>query len=594
MVYRLETERLRLREWLPEDREPLAAMNADRRVMEFFPHPLSRAESDAFFDRIVAEWAESGRGLYAVERRGDGRLIGLTGLHRAAFEASFTPCIEIGWRFVAEVWGQGYATEAARAVLHDAFGRLGLPRVYSFTAAVNLRSERGCATSADSIIRPCPSGISCGGMCSMRLHGILSRDDFPLDLKTATIMEYITPFLYLLNTMAPYLLLGFLLAGVIHAYVPRRLYARYLSQPDFRSVALAALFGVPLPLCSCGVIPTAMSLRREGASKGAVTSFLIATPQTGVDSIVATYSVLGLPFAVIRPVVALVTALAGGWTVNRLTRSETDGILPAAEGGEVRRSGSRFVEALRYGFVDMIQDIGRWLVLGLLVAGLITILVPDNFFASFADKPLLNMAVVLLFSIPMYLCATGSIPIAAALMLKGLSPGAALVLLMAGPATNTASILVIGKVLGRRTLAAYLGAIVAGAVGFGLAIDYLLPAAWFVPSGAVHAACHGEAGYSWVEVASSALLAALLAYALMKRFIHRKNDTSMTKQIYRVGGMSCNHCKASVEKNLALLPSVTAVEVDLTAGTVAVEGTADAAEIRKVIEELGFEYKGRA
>lgn len=97
MVYRLETERLRLREWLPEDREPLAAMNADRRVMEFFPHPLSRAESDAFFDRIVAEWAESGRGLYAVERRGDGRLIGLTGLHRAAFEASFTPCIEIGW-----------------------------------------------------------------------------------------------------------------------------------------------------------------------------------------------------------------------------------------------------------------------------------------------------------------------------------------------------------------------------------------------------------------------------------------------------------------------------------------------------------------
>lgn len=407
-------------------------------------------------------------------------------------------------------------------------------------------------------------------------------------------MEYITPFLYLLNTMAPYLLLGFLLAGIIHAYVPRRLYARYLSQPDFRSVMLAALFGVPLPLCSCGVIPTAMSLRREGASKGAVASFLIATPQTGVDSIVATYSVLGLPFAVIRPVVALVTALAGGWTVNRLTRGETDGVLPAESSCETRKSGGgRFVEALRYGFVDMVQDIGRWLVLGLFVAGLITILVPDNFFASFADRPLLNMAVVLLFSIPMYLCATGSIPIAAALMLKGLTPGAALVLLMAGPATNMASILVIGKVLGRRTLLAYLGAIVAGAVGFGLAIDYLLPAAWFIPSGAVHAACHGEAGYSWLEIASSALLVVLLAYALLKRFIHTKNDTSMTKQIYRVGGMSCNHCKASVEKNLAQLSSVTAVEVDLPAGTVAVEGSATEADVRKVIEELGFEYKGR-
>ena len=305
-------------------------------------------------------------------------------------------------------------------------------------------------------------------------------------------MEYITPFLYLLNTMAPYLLLGFLLAGVIHAYVPRRLYARYLSQPDFRSVALAALFGVPLPLCSCGVIPTAMSLRREGASKGAVTSFLIATPQTGVDSIVATYSVLGLPFAVIRPVVALVTALAGGWTVNRLTRSETDGILPAAEGGEVRRSGSRFVEALRYGFVDMIQDIGRWLVLGLLVAGLITILVPDNFFASFADKPLLKMAVVLLFSSPMYLCATGSIPIAAALMLKGLSPGAALVLLMAGPATNTASILVIGKVLGRRTLAAYLGSVVRPFGGGTCGLPRR--GGLFVGGGRVERAARGSAG----------------------------------------------------------------------------------------------------
>ncbi len=142
MVYRLETERLRLREWLPEDREPLAAMNADRRVMEFFPHPLSRAESDAFFDRIVAEWAESGRGLYAVERRGDGRLIGLTGLHRAAFEASFTPCIEIGWRFVAEVWGQGYATEAAAAVRDYWFGMVGAPWLAGFHASQNVASSR--------------------------------------------------------------------------------------------------------------------------------------------------------------------------------------------------------------------------------------------------------------------------------------------------------------------------------------------------------------------------------------------------------------------------------------------------------------------
>ena len=193
------------------------------------------------------------------------------------------------------------------------------------------------------------------------------------------------------------------------------------------------------------------------------------------------------------------------------------------------RGGRRAIEALRYGFIDMMQDIGRWLVLGLLVAGLITILVPDDFFASFADRPLLNMFIVLLFSIPMYLCATGSIPIAAALMLKGLSPGAALVLLMAGPATNMASILVIGKVMGRRTLVAYLASIIIGAIGFGLVIDYLLPAAWFVPAASVHAACHGQGGYSWLEIASSVVLVALLIYALVRRYTS-KTEKNMTRQ----------------------------------------------------------------
>ena len=138
----LETPRLLLRGWRDDDREPFAALNAAERVMEYFPHLLSRAESDAFVDRIVAEWVECGWGLYAVELRDEGRFIGYVGLHCATFEASFTPCVEIGWRLAADAWGRGYAAEAARAVLHDAFGRLGLRRVYSFTAAVNGRSER--------------------------------------------------------------------------------------------------------------------------------------------------------------------------------------------------------------------------------------------------------------------------------------------------------------------------------------------------------------------------------------------------------------------------------------------------------------------
>ena len=218
------------------------------------------------------------------------------------------------------------------------------------------------------------------------------------------------PFVALLNEMSPYLLLGFLIAGLLHAFVPGRFYARYLSGNNFRSVALAALFGVPLPLCSCGVIPTAMAMRREGASKAATVSFLIATPQTGVDSILATSALLGLPFALIRPVAAFVTALFGGALVGAVTRREAPlrGETAAETAVRPHTFWGRCRLALSYGFGEMIQDIGRWLVIGLLLAGLITIFVPDDFFAVSEQHPLLGMLVVLALSIPMYLCATGS------------------------------------------------------------------------------------------------------------------------------------------------------------------------------------------
>ena len=216
----------------------------------------------------------------------------------------------------------------------------------------------------------------------------------------------------------------------------------------------AAILGIPLPLCSCGVIPTAMSLRKDGASKGATVSFLIATPQTGVDSIIATYSLMGLPFALLRPLAALVTALIGGTMANFTDNGDenTAGQSCSCANEERATFALKMRTAARYAYVEMMQDIGRWLVLGLVVAGLITVFVPDTFFSLFTDKPFASMLMVLLFAIPMYLCATGSIPIAVALMLKGLSPGTALVLLMAGPAVNVASLLVIGKVMGRNSL----------------------------------------------------------------------------------------------------------------------------------------------
>lgn len=344
--------------------------------------------------------------------------------------------------------------------------------------------------------------------------------------------------LALINEMSPYLLLGFFLAGLMHVYIPSDWYTKYLSAHNFRSVLLAALFGVPLPLCSCGVLPTAMSLRKEGASHGATVSFLIATPQTGVDSIIATYSLMGLPFAIVRPIVAFLTAIGGGWLVNKMAPSNLppkgEATEPNEEHEETCGCGhchcgethphhsflSKIKEVFSYAFLEMMEDIGKWLVVGLVVAGLITVFVPDTFFAVFKDNSLLSMLLVLAIAIPMYICATGSIPIAVALMMKGLTPGAGLVLLMAGPACNVASILLIGRVLGRRTLITYLATIIAGSIGFGLIIDHLLPRSWFMPTLLSSDACCAEAHTGWFSLACTVLLGLLLLNAFIHSRLH--------------------------------------------------------------------------
>ena len=407
----------------------------------------------------------------------------------------------------------------------------------------------------------------------------------------------------LVNEMSPYLLLGFLIAGVMHAFIPNRFYVKYLSGRSLRSVVNAALFGVPLPLCSCGVIPTAMSLRREGASRGAVVSFMIATPQTGVDSIFATYSLMGLPFAVVRPVAALLTALLGGVFVNAF---DADDVV-AEKGAEVSRDYSeqhrsfqqKIVAALRFGFVEMMEDIGKWLVVGLVVAGVITVFVPNEFFAIFKDNTLLSMLLVLCISVPMYVCATGSIPIAVVLMMKGLTPGAALVLLMAGPACNVASMLVVGKVLGRKSLVFCLVSIVLGSIAFGVAVDLLLPREWFAVSFLdLQACCHEET--TWWHWGATVLLGLLLLNVVRLRVMHGhggccghdgccEHDGYCGQGEYLVKGMSCNHCRANVEKVVRRVPGVTDVTVDLSSGKMVVKGEGVSAEtVREAVESIGF------
>ena len=416
--------------------------------------------------------------------------------------------------------------------------------------------------------------------------------------------------LNLINSMAPFLLLGFFLAGLMHAFVPGRLYQQHLGKNSFKSVLYATLIAIPLPLCSCGVIPTAMSLRKEGASRGSVISFLIATPQTGVDSILATYSLMGLPFAIVRPIAALCTALFGGLLSNAVEKhsGEYDASAGAATSiAEEMPHGfwPRMKVALRYSFFDMMQDIGKWLAVGLVVAGLITLYVPDSFFQLFADNTILSILLVLVCAIPMYLCATGSIPIAIALMLKGLSPGAALVLLMAGPAVNVASMLVIHRVMGTRSMLVYLSSIVGGAIVFALGIDYLFPREFFIAPLQASACC--TEGTSYFQWACTIVLFLLLANALIRRFWSGSRcacsgsdtcscATADAPAVYtiHVEGMKCNHCRANVEKAIQSIEGVEKFEVDLPTGNAMIEGDFDKEAVTAAIEQIGFKVKPMA
>ena len=357
----------------------------------------------------------------------------------------------------------------------------------------------------------------------------------------------------LINEMSPYLLLGFLFAGILHVFVPNTMYSKYLSGHNFRSVLYASLFGIPLPLCSCGVIPTAMGLRKEGASKGATVAFLISTPETGVDSIAATYSLLGIPFAITRPIVAFFTSLLAGQLINSFDRNNnnnTGNLNHEISNGcgchhadvSSMSFSEKIKEVFRYAYVEMMADIGKWLVIGLIIAGLITVFIPDSFFEIFKGNTLLSMLLVLCIAIPMYICATGSIPIAVALMMKGLTPGAALVLLMAGPACNMASLLIINKVLGRKTLLLYLISIIFGAICAGFIIDSM-PTEWFLPTLMYASDCCEDIHTSFIQTGCTILLSLCLLNVLIRHFIKKEEHCCCHHKEHE------HHCCCHDDKN---------------------------------------------
>ncbi|MBE6269946.1 MAG: heavy metal-associated domain-containing protein [Prevotella ruminicola] len=410
-------------------------------------------------------------------------------------------------------------------------------------------------------------------------------------------MEIQNFFISLLNVvceMAPYLLLGFLIAGVLHVFVPQRFYANYLSQNNKFSVVWAALLGVPLPLCSCGVIPTAIGLRNEKASKGAIASFLIATPQTGIDSILATFSLMGLGFAIIRPTAALITGVCGGLLVNRLVKDEGSCSLEGSSQLSSLNSQLKIWRVLKYAYYDMLRDIGLRLLIGLIVAALIQVAIPDEFFLSFGSQPLLQMLAILVIAVPMYICSTGSIPVAAALMMKGLSPGAALVMLMAGPAVNMASILVVHKSMGRRFTSVYLMTIVGFAILFGLLLN---ATGWDFTITNQHVCCMNTSVLpSPFKLICATVLTVLIIFALMMKFFSKftsKKTIAPDITIYRVEDMHCSHCEAAVVRAVEALPGVENAKASASANTLTIKGSATEETIRAAVEGIGYTFKGR-
>lgn len=331
--------------------------------------------------------------------------------------------------------------------------------------------------------------------------------------------------------MAPYLLLGLLIAGFLHVFINQDTILKHLGQNNLTSVFKAALIGVPLPLCSCGVVPTALSLRKNKASKGATVSFLISTPQTGVDSILATYALMGPIFALFRPIASFIMGIIGGLAVTLLDHDTTPTTQPKnkaphceschseAHAHHKRTLMSQIKSMLNYAFIEFLDDIALPLIIGIIISGFISFLIPENFFQSYIRNEWLAMGLMVLIGAPLYVCATASIPIATALMLKGLSPGAAFVFLVTGPATNAASMTLIANALGKKCFTIYLSVIALCAIVFGFILNAIFTLTQTQPI-LVMQHHHHSGGNHWVTLSLSGFLLLLLISSMIKKLYY--------------------------------------------------------------------------
>ena len=350
-------------------------------------------------------------------------------------------------------------------------------------------------------------------------------------------MEYLTEFISALfdlsNAMSPYILFGLIFAGILHELVPESLVTKHLGKESVSSVIKSTIFGVPLPVCSCGVIPLATSIKKSGASKGATLSFLISTPITGIDSILATYGLFGWIFTLYRVVTSMIIAIVAGVLTNILDKEEN----PQDEKPKMfftkkeevsccssssccdseTKNKFSMTKALKYAFMTLLSDIAKPLLWGIIIGALITIAIPQNLSEILIEYSWLSYLIVIAIAVPMYVCATSSLPIAVALIMSGVSAGAAFVFLSAGPATNTVTISVVKKMLGTKSLYIYLSTIIIGSVGFGLGLDYVFNMSDINPLSLVH--MEEDAGI--FSILSTMFLWSFILYFVLEPIIKR-------------------------------------------------------------------------
>jgi uncharacterized membrane protein YraQ (UPF0718 family)/copper chaperone CopZ len=359
-------------------------------------------------------------------------------------------------------------------------------------------------------------------------------------------------------------MLGFLISGLLYIIISKETITNNLGKPGALSVIKAAIFGVPMPLCSCGVIPVAASLYKRGASKGATLSFLISTPQTGVDSILITYGMLGPVFAMTRPVIALITGVIGGLFTEQINSEDYTTSIKTNH----KHPKKTLKDAIKYAFISLPQDIAGPLIKGILMAGLITLLIPDNFFQDYGITGWSAMILMAVLSIPMYICATASVPIAAGLISSGIEPGAAFVFLMAGPATNIATISVIINTLGKKIVYIYLSTIFTCSIISGALINKFI----IINLNSMH---HQMNHNHWLNILSGLLLLAVCIYAISNKFFIKdviENLKNKADLSFIVKGMTCNHCKETVTEAINTCDGIQDVTINLESGQTFIYG----------------------